>query len=256
MLFGKLFPFNFVFLLSPPRLSSFIHPLGFQATSLTCAAGTRIWYWDSDGDGFGKLETPVTAVTSPEGYVADNTDCNDADTSITNEFCSKIYGYDFLGNGMCNDASGRIYDSITYAGAGDNAYTVERCADTCNLCFCDENIIAMPNIFYAGLQLYVDTSSTDCQCLVARPDSEISIGYLVSIWQTCNATLIMGAAGPSGAAQDPIEDLSPSSFWSCYAVSLIDNSPSYLSFCAYLTILLLVDQQLWRFPMFPCESAG
>ena len=41
-----------------------------------------IWYKDNDHDGYGDSTKPVIACIRPAGYVADNTDCNDADSLI------------------------------------------------------------------------------------------------------------------------------------------------------------------------------
>lgn len=40
------------------------------------------WYYDSDGDGYGDINSAIDSDTAPVGYIADNTDCDDSDGSI------------------------------------------------------------------------------------------------------------------------------------------------------------------------------
>jgi RHS repeat-associated protein len=46
------------------------------------ACTSAIWYLDADTDGFGASTPTITSCTQPAGYVANNTDCNDGNTSI------------------------------------------------------------------------------------------------------------------------------------------------------------------------------
>ena len=44
------------------------------------AVDAQTWYEDSDIDSFGDLESSIKSCTQPEGFILDNTDCDDSDT--------------------------------------------------------------------------------------------------------------------------------------------------------------------------------
>ena len=65
------------------------------------AADAATWYEDADGDGYGNAASTELACSQPAGYVADDTDCDDAAAAINpgaTEYCD---GYD-------NDCDGTV----------------------------------------------------------------------------------------------------------------------------------------------------
>ncbi len=68
------------------------------------------WYRDADSDGFGDPETSVTASLRPEGYVADNSDPNDANNTIypdSREVCGDQVDNDL--NGLTDEGCSSFY---------------------------------------------------------------------------------------------------------------------------------------------------
>lgn len=116
--------------------------------------GTTTFYADADGDGFGNATTSIVNCVPPVGYVTNNTDCNDADstefpgatwvldndtdgfgaTGSTVTSCTQPNGYiSSLAPVDCNDANATIGAAITYYqdadfdGFGNAAITQTAC---------------------------------------------------------------------------------------------------------------------------------
>ena len=76
------------------------------------------FYADADGDGYGDAGSTTSACSAPEGYVADNTDCNDADAAVNpgaTEVC----------NGVDDNCDGNIDEGVEttfYADADGDGY--------------------------------------------------------------------------------------------------------------------------------------
>jgi hypothetical protein len=69
------------------------------------------WFGDSDGDTFGNADLPTEACNAPDGYVANDLDCNDFD-ALTSPF-----GLEFC-DGEDNDCNG-VIDDDTATDAGE-----------------------------------------------------------------------------------------------------------------------------------------
>ena len=96
----------------------------------TIDEGVKIlFYQDSDGDGFGNPAVTIQACAAPTGYVANNTDCDDANAS-------KYPGATEICDGLDNDCNGTIDEGVlnTYYldsdvdGYGDPVQSIQACS--------------------------------------------------------------------------------------------------------------------------------
>jgi len=90
---------------------------------------TRIFYADTDGDGFGDPNNSVVACRAPSGYVSDNTDCNDSNANSypgNPEICD---GIDNNCDGNIDEGIGQIYYVDSDGdGFGDSNNSISACA--------------------------------------------------------------------------------------------------------------------------------
>ena len=128
----------------------------------------QLFFADQDGDGFGNLSMDTLLCNAPAGYVANSTDCNDADalvnpntvwyqdldndqignSAVTQTACLQPAGYVLTG-GDCNDNDASItapimyYSDIDQDGYGDEATGTLFCQAPVNLIAiggdCDDN---------------------------------------------------------------------------------------------------------------------
>ncbi len=76
------------------------------------AANALMWYADADGDGYGNADSTYIACDAPEGYLADATDCDDADAAVNpgaTEVCGDVSDNDCEGGAKaCGPTSGAL----------------------------------------------------------------------------------------------------------------------------------------------------
>ncbi|MEO6037704.1 MAG: putative metal-binding motif-containing protein, partial [Saprospiraceae bacterium] len=88
------------------------------------------FYADADGDGFGNLNVSLLACTAPAGYVADHTDCNDANAALhpgVPEICD---AFDNNCDGQVNEGFTAVtyYRDLDQDGFGDPSNPQTNCA--------------------------------------------------------------------------------------------------------------------------------
>ncbi|MEW6078530.1 MAG: DUF1566 domain-containing protein [Thermodesulfobacteriota bacterium] len=105
------------------------------------------YYLDSDGDGYGDPDVTTESASRPQGYVTDDTDCDDADAAVhpgATEVCGDARDNDCngqidegcstggpwvpdTGQTTCYDLSGNAYNRCPYE--GDEFYGQDACYD-------------------------------------------------------------------------------------------------------------------------------
>ncbi len=105
----------------------------------TCCTATT-WFQDADGDGFGNPAVTKTACPQPDGYVADNTDCDDTNPNVypgateicdgVQDDCANTAWTSDAGLATFMDGTGAITDWSSKLAAGTQATPVTIALDT------------------------------------------------------------------------------------------------------------------------------
>ena len=133
-------------------------------------------YADVDGDGFGDASSTLEDCVTPSGYVADATDCDDADASIypgADEYCDSIDNdCDSTVDEEAVDASTWYADTDT-DGYGDVSYSLDSCTALSGYVSvytdCDDADASVN----PGANEVCDSIDNDCDGLVDDADSSV-----------------------------------------------------------------------------------
>jgi hypothetical protein len=94
---------------------------------------TETYYTDFDGDGFGWELTSIEACDPPWGFVADDSDCDDADAAVNPDQAEVCNGIDDDCDGLTDADDPDVADAVTYFidhdgdGYGSDEYTELAC---------------------------------------------------------------------------------------------------------------------------------
>jgi len=88
--------------------------------------GTDIFYADVDGDGYGDPSNSIISCAAPNGYVVDDSDCNDSDASINPD------ATDIPNDGIDQDCNGQDLIVVVDTDGDGIADNVDNCPNTAN----------------------------------------------------------------------------------------------------------------------------
>ena len=144
-------------------------------------SGAPEWFRDTDGDGFGDPEMVSEACAQPEGFVADDRDCDDINSDVypgAAEYC----------NGVDDDCDGSTdeddaLDTLTWYldgdgdGAGDQTQTTQACTQPLGYLSdasdCDDN----DDDVYPGAPENCNGVDDDCDGSIDEESSDLGVFY-------------------------------------------------------------------------------
>ena len=190
-------------------------------------------FWaDADGDGFGDPDSSIEACAAPEGYVADASDCDDADAAVHPDALEQC-------NGVDDDCDGAIDEDIPDTstwytdadgdGYGDPDSAVEDCAQpsgtVSDATDCDDTDSEISPIATERC----DSIDNDCDGLVDDEDDSVAVtttwygdgdgdGYGLSTDAVVACDQPSGYAALSGDCDDVVASVNPGAAEYCNGV--------------------------------------
>lgn len=86
------------------------------------------YYQDADSDGYGNPSQTMQACSKPSGYVSNNTDCNDGDSSVNPDAAESCNGKDDNCNGQTDECCITYYQDADGDGFGNPDISKQACS--------------------------------------------------------------------------------------------------------------------------------
>ncbi len=131
------------------------------------------FYADSDGDGFGDAANTTQACTAPVGYVADDTDCDDAVASTFPGAPEQCNGVDDDCNGLVDDGLVFVdwYDDSDGDGYGDPGSVTNACVQPAGTVLDDTDCDDSSWAVNPGATEFCNGIDDDCDGEIDEPDA-------------------------------------------------------------------------------------
>ncbi len=198
------------------------------------ALNASTWYLDGDSDGYGSSANSTTACSAPSGYVADGTDCNDADGAVSPGASETCDGIDNDCDGVTDESDATDattwYADLDGDGYGNAASSTQSCSQpsghVADSQDCDDT---NASTFPGGTEL-CDFSDNDCDGVTDEDDAADATtwyldgdgdGYGVTGSTVTACTLPGGYSSVGGDCDDGSTAVSPGSTEVCDG---IDNN--------------------------------